>query len=554
MKYHWKYVFAFFMILWVVVNILQVVFTEMMSDEAYYSLYGEHPAWGYYDHPPMVGLMTFVSGWLFGGNMSVRFATVVTQIFTILLVWKLLDEKQPNTHKIVLFFVIMASMVMFTAYGFVTTPDVPFLFFTALFLLFYKKFLKLDNWFNTLMLGLSMTGMIYSKYHAVLVIGFIVLSNLRLLTQYKVWIAAALALLLLLPHIGWQFAMDFPSFKYHLSDRSSSFKWIYFLEYIPNQLVVFNPLAFGAVVYILVKYKSKDVFERGLYFLTMGFLAFFWITAFRGHVEPHWTVACTIPMIVLMYQNSLHNPKIMRFVKIWMAPTIVLVLIVRILLVTHLLPQRLDFYGKKERSMAIQAIAGQLPVAFTGSFQRPSEYRFFTRQDAFVLSSIHSRQTQFDIWQKELKWQGKPVFICAHVEGKSEKYEVDGYVFEGYPTENFQSVNRLKIEYTLTRREVCTGDTLEIDFKIYNPTATVIDFHHPEFPVACKAAYTDKTISLHDGELNEDLDVLQPDETLYRKFKTIVPELPAGNYWFALTLKNAVCTAKNSDYVSIKIL
>jgi hypothetical protein len=258
-------------------------------------------------------------------------------------------------------------------------------------------------------------------------------------------------------------------------------------------------------------------------------------------------------MIVLICQNSLHNPKIMRFVKRWIAPTILLILAVRVLLVTDILPRRLDFNGKKERSMAIQTIAGQIPVVFTGSFQKPSEYRFFTKQEAFVLSSIHSRQTQFDIWQKELNWQGQPVFICARIEGKSQKYEVDGYVFEGYKTESFQSVNRLKIDYKLPYQEVHAGDTLMIEFQIHNPTTSDVDFHHPEFPVACKAVYAAQTIGLYDVELNEDMDVLKSNETLYRSFKTIVPTLPAGNYWFALTLDNTVCVTKNSNYVPIKI-
>ena len=554
LTYHWKHLFVFFLLLWAGMNIFQAIFTEMMSDEAYYSMYGENPAWGYYDHPPAVGLMTFISGLFFGGNMSVRFATVVLQIFTVLTVWKLLGEKHPNAQKVTLFFIITASMVMFTAYGFITTPDVPFLFFTALFLLFYKKFLECDSWFNTLMLGLSMAGMTYSKYHAALVIGLIVLSHLKLLTRCKVWIAAVFALLLLIPHILWQFAMDFPALKYHLSERSSSFKWGYFFEYIPNQLVVFNPPAFGAVIYILVKQKAGNVFERGLYFLIAGFLAFFWMMTFRGHVEPHWTVACTIPMIVLIYNRSLHNRKFMRFTTRWIAPCILLVMAARVLLITHLLPQHLDFYGKKERNDAIQTIAGQLPVAFTGSFQNPSDYHFFTKQEAFVLSSIHSRQTQFDIWQKEISHQGKPVFICSYIDGKSAQYEVNGHVFWGYQAENFQSVNRLNIEFSLSEKELHTGDSLDIHFKIYNPTASDIHFHHAEFPVSCKIAYTAHTIDLYDGKLNEDIDILKSGENLSGIFRTVVPPLPEGNYLLALTLDNTVCVSRNSDYTSVKIL
>jgi len=554
MKIYWKHLFVFFMFLWVITNILQVIFTEMMSDEAYYSLYGENLAWGYYDHPPAVGLMTCISNLFFSGNMSVRFMTIVLQAITILMIWKLLGEKNPNSDKVILFFIITASMVMFTAYGFVTTPDVPFLFFTALFLLYYKKFLECDSWLNTLILGLSMAGMTYSKYHAVLIIGLIVLSNIKLLTRYKVWIAAVFALLLLVPHIWWQFTMDFPSFKYHLSSRSTNFEWKYFFEYIPNQLVVFNPLVLGAVVIVLFKRKINNIFERGLSFLIVGFLTFFWLMTFRGHVEPHWTVACTIPMIELMYNQSLNNRKFMRFVTQWITPTIVLVLAARFLLTTHWLPQHLDFYGKEERNRAIQSIAGQIPVVFTGSFQNPSDYHFFTKQEAFVLSSIHSRQTQFDIWQKELNHQGKPVFICSHIDGKSTQYEINGHVFWGYHAENFQTVNRLKIEFSLSEKELHAGDSLNIHFKIFNPTEYDIDFHHAEFPVTCKLAYITQEIDLCAGILNDDLDILKSGECLSRNFITVVPLLPEGNYLLSLTLDNTICVTKNSDFYPVKIL
>jgi len=359
--------------------------------------------------------------------------------------------------------------------------------------------------------------------------------------------------LLLLPHVWWQFSMNFPTFGYHLIERNNNFQWFYFLEYIPNQLVVFNPLAFGLIVFIFIKNRTKNVFERGLYFLTVGFLSFFWMTSFRGHVEPHWTVICTIPMIVLIYNHSLLNTKIMRFVKRWIPSIIILILIVRVLLVTRLLPPALNFYGKEERSLAIQTVAGELPVAFFGSFQRASDYYFFTKHKAFVLKSIYTRQTQFDIWQKELDYQGKPVFICSDISGKSEKYELNGYVFHGYRTENFQSVNRLKINDLIFEREVHAGDPLDIRFTIHNPTNDDIHFQHAEFPVTFKILYI-HPVSLYDGNLNEDIHVLKSGENLSRRIQTIVPDLPAGDYLLALTLDNTFCVSGNSGYVSIKIL
>lgn len=550
-----KLFFVCFSVAWILLNFLQAVYTEIHSDEAYYLLYGENPAWGYFDHPPMVGLLIYASKLFFSGNLSVRFLTIPLQLFTLLLIWKLVDEKLADTRKIVLFAVISSSTIMFQAYGFITTPDAPFLFFTALFLVAYQKFLRSESWANVGLLAISMSGMIYSKYHAALVIGLIALSNLRLLTRYKFWLAGFFTVALLTPHIYWQISMDFPSVKYHLSDRSSSFKWKYFLEYIPNQLAVFNPFVFAAAAYVLIKYRAKEVFYRGLYFLAIGFILFFWVMSFRGHVEPHWTVVCTIPMIALIYRYSLQDRKLMKYVKCCIFPSIALVYLARVLLVADVLPQHLDFYGKKKRYKAIETVAGELPVIFTGSFQNPSNYHFFTGKEATVLSAVNTRKTQFDILQKELRYQGKPALVCAMIPGKSQEYNVGGVKFHACKAQNFQSVNRLEISCELQRKEVHAGDTLHVTFEIFNPTDFAADFHHPEFPVSWKAVYhTDiKKAEFKDCIIAPEVATLPAHTKLRGTLKTIVPSLEAKDCRFALSLYNTICYAQNSKFTSLSI-
>ncbi|MDR1747361.1 MAG: glycosyltransferase family 39 protein [Tannerella sp.] len=553
----WKALSIVFLLIWIGLNFLSAELTEIMSDEAYYSLYGENMAWAYYDHPPMVAVMNFISNLLFDGNLSVRFMTIALHLFTLLLTAKIIREKSPTPEKVTLFFVIMASMVLFQAFGFVTTPDIGLLFFTALFLYFYQQFTEKETWAVTLGLAFSMAGMVYSKYHAALIIGLIVLSNLRLLGNRKALVAVFIALLALVPHFYWQMQLDFPSFKYHLNGRSSEFQWLFFLEYLPNQLVVFNPFAIGALVYIFVKYRPGDVFERGLYFLIIGMIAFFWMMTFRGHIEPHWTVACTIPMAVLIYRYSLRNPKLMRFVKTWVAGSIVLVLIARALLTTDLLPEYLNFYGKEAKCKAIASVAGERPVVFTGSFQHPSDYHFFTKNEAFVLSAVNSRQTQFDIWQKELACQGKPVFIVGRRDGKSQVYTVDGFSFHGYFAEHFQSVNRVVINFEAPQKEFYAGDTLHIAVEMDNPTTGDIDFRHPEFPVTCKAVFAENrkkgSVEIVNAGFETPVAGLRAGEKAKAVVKVVVPDLTPDAYKFAICLDNVVCTPQNSDYVAVRI-
>ena len=60
---------------------------------------------------------------------------------TIILLWSM-DGQREKERYTALFFLLVFSMVLFNAYGFFTLPDTPLLFFTAFFLLLYKKFIQ----------------------------------------------------------------------------------------------------------------------------------------------------------------------------------------------------------------------------------------------------------------------------------------------------------------------------------------------------------------------------------------------------------------------------
>src|SRR6187401_2172360 len=113
-KLNQKGLFILLLASWLLLNLLQAIYTEINPDEAYYFLFGKHLDWGYYDHPPMVALMVRVSSWFVNGNLGVRFITVLLQILTVVIIWLQRDRKAINDRSSVLFFfIISASMVMF---------------------------------------------------------------------------------------------------------------------------------------------------------------------------------------------------------------------------------------------------------------------------------------------------------------------------------------------------------------------------------------------------------------------------------------------------------
>ena len=179
----WKFCLCCGLLIWFVINLLQGIFTEIQEDEAYYALSGEHLAWGYFDHPPMVGLMTFLSSIFFSGALGVRFFTIIASCLSLFVIWLIAISRPFDKPKdlspinILLFFTIACSIVMFNIYGFVATPDAALILFSALFLFVYQRYLNKNSWKNALLMGVFMAGMIYSKYNAFLLLGLIVLSN-----------------------------------------------------------------------------------------------------------------------------------------------------------------------------------------------------------------------------------------------------------------------------------------------------------------------------------------------------------------------------------------
>jgi 4-amino-4-deoxy-L-arabinose transferase-like glycosyltransferase len=300
-------------------------------------------------------------------------------------------------------------MPMFCAYGFLTTPDAPLLFFAALFYYAYRRYLTDHSWSMTTLLGISMAGMLYSKYMAVLVIGLAVVANWRLLKDKRAWMAVGIAAVLMVPHLWWQYSHNFPSFTYHLVSRAEAYRPLFTWEYIPNQWAVFNPLVWALMVWLSIKaFRTEDLFRRTLAWTVLGFQVFFLLMSFRGHVEPHWTVVTSIQAIILLTEEEgLWRHGLYAAFGVLAG----LLVIARIVLMLNILPPQTGLTGKQAQCEAIHAEAQGLPVVFDGSFQQPSLYRFFYDDQAVLVRNQYNRYTQYDLLHLERELIGQPACV-----------------------------------------------------------------------------------------------------------------------------------------------
>ena len=133
--------FSLFLGLLFALNLIQGSVTELLYDEAYYWYYAQNMAWGYFDHPPMVAFMIKIGSFISDTEIGVRIISCLLSIGTILLLWSMIEDERKKDN-IPLFFLLLFSMPLLNAYGFLTLPDTPLLFFTTLFFVSVSKVFK----------------------------------------------------------------------------------------------------------------------------------------------------------------------------------------------------------------------------------------------------------------------------------------------------------------------------------------------------------------------------------------------------------------------------
>jgi hypothetical protein len=110
------------------------------------------------------------------------------------------------------------------------------------------------------------------------------------------------AFILFSPHIYWQYEHDWPTIRYHLSERvASNYRISKTTNYLLGQLLVWGPLTTIPVFYRLLKMGRQDLYMRAHQFNFWGVLAFFLLSSFNSSIEPHWTLVAGVSFIVLLH-------------------------------------------------------------------------------------------------------------------------------------------------------------------------------------------------------------------------------------------------------------
>ena len=424
---------------WFLLNLIQAGTTGLMNDEAYYWVYTQFPDWGYLDHPPGVMISIWLGELLGHFPVTLRLVSVILSTASLWLLVRLMPGKDFELKPFLLLFL---SFPLIHVFGFITVPDTPLLFFCTLYFFVLRAYLKEPSDAKAGWLLLAVVGMVYSKYHAVLVLFFTLLALPKLLADRRFYVILIGSVLLYLPHIIWQVVNDYPSIQYHLFERSdTSYEFELTTSYLTTQLLILGPLTFWFIFRSTARYldgfsdrfkNPERRFRRVMLLQFWGFLGFFFLMSFKGRVEGNWTAPLMIPALYLSY-SYLTNEASERLKKVLnplLIASFLLMVVLRVLLIVPVDPistqgNLKEFHWNKQKVLDIHEAANDVPVVFSNSYQFPSLYWYYTGIPAHSESNIRYRLTQYDLWSLDTSYTGKRVAWVSNGIGEKTVIEHD---------------------------------------------------------------------------------------------------------------------------------
>lgn len=534
-----------------VLNLVQASVTELIYDEAYYWYYAQNLSWGYFDHPSMVAFLIKLSSFFFDGELGVRFMSTLLSTGTYVLLWLLVDNPKKKDY-VVHFFLLVFSFTLMNAYGFLTLPDTSLLFFTALFLWLYKRFLAKEGILTTFLLGLTMAALMYSKYHAVLVILFVFLSNYKLIFNKKAWLAVILALICYIPHFVWLYQNDFASITFHLYERpNQAYSFDEFtLGYFLNIIAIIG-LLFYWIYGSLFKFKTKDTFSKALIYLVYGVLIFFFISSFNRRVQAQWTIVISIPLAIIAFDYLIQNAKSRKWMYRIGIVSLVLLMYARAWMIYYpLFPMLYETHGNKVWVKDLKEKSGGVPVVFENSYRRAPKYEFYSGVPAVSLNNFMYRKNQYSLDGSEERVRGKKVLYVSKYKksGDVTYMHLDSTIFFGNYIDNFQSYRSLKC--IVEKEENKMGYAL----KVYNPYPFDIPLEQLKYTISYsnKHKQVKEMKALKVKMLNPETTALQSKDTVFYKFELPLSTMESPSFFRIGISENGLPPGLNGNPIKIE--
>jgi 4-amino-4-deoxy-L-arabinose transferase-like glycosyltransferase len=377
---------------------------ELYADEAYYWVWSLRPAFGYFDHPPMVAYLAWL-GRLLPGEIGLRMPFAVCGALVVVLAARMARVLSDRPHAPLAAALLAATAPMLMLEGSLALPDGPLdaAFAAATWLLLTARG---RTW---LLVGVAAGLALLSKYSAgLLAISVLVaaLMDAELRAQLRTrwpWLGALVALVIFAPCLTWNAAHDFVSIRFQFSHALAGRRTASAIPgFLGGVIGGLGPIVLVTAVLFLA--RARTLAARRLIAVTALPIAITGVISLGGQVHANWP-ALAYPGLCAAagaFAAAL-RPRAARLV---VGASVALGLAVAIGYAVELRAPRLlraksapieRFHGWRDGVAQVRRIVGEpVPFVAASNYQAAAALAYYGNFRRFGPTFI--RRSQFDIW------------------------------------------------------------------------------------------------------------------------------------------------------------
>ncbi len=402
-----KNAYAIILIL-AVLSTVYNAFVPLHGDEAYYWMWSHNLQLGYYDHPPMIAYLIYLTNFISEAEWGVRLVNVFSLSIAALYLFKLACEM--FNEKIAINALLIFSSIALVHAGYIlTTPDSPLILFWSLSLYYSYKAIFYGKTKDYFLTGVMLGFMMLSKYTAILFVFmlliFIVLKRRDILTNINFYLAVFVASLFVSPMLWWNYQNDWISFAFQLGHGSTKTFDIHpnlFFEFFAGQFGIFSPVFTGVLFYFLI--KDKLYFrDNKLFFLALSVivvLLFFFYKSLFTRMELNYTAPAYIGGALLTAYIFEHYNMRKTF-KVGLIIAITLTIIARFAFMFYLEVVQDRMYGNKEAVQLLQTYAKEGDRFYGDHLTIAAYLNYYLDSHPKADIALPTRFSQYDMWRKD---------------------------------------------------------------------------------------------------------------------------------------------------------
>jgi 4-amino-4-deoxy-L-arabinose transferase-like glycosyltransferase len=283
---------------------------DLFYDESQYWAWSRELAFGYFSKPPLLAWIIAAAEHVCGsGEACVRSPAPILYFGTSLLVYGV--AREIYNEQVAFFAAIslaLATGCVFSAR--IISTDVPLLFCWALALLAYVKLVNGGSaWWGAL-LGVALGFGLLAKYAMIYFLLGVALAAAfdrdarRLLREPALWLALAVAAVMIAPNIVWNLNNGLATFRHtgdNIQGTGVKINPLRALEFLASQFAVFGPILFAALLAGIVRIASPMVSRADRLMLAFAIppLALITVTAMVTRAFANWAAPAFISGLIV---------------------------------------------------------------------------------------------------------------------------------------------------------------------------------------------------------------------------------------------------------------